>query len=427
MSNLSSMLGSIADENDKTNTLLTIKSISKQYNIHNNTNNDNNINNNNNIDCNNSNDGYESDIASKHLSLKFRAYTEILFDLFPSIFLPYTDVYTFCNLLKTDLWDWRCLLSDRIIFDYCHYLSIRNREEIEKFCQEPFDLLTDTESYDSSDTIQFKKEETDDNHIITAYQYDNNDDDNNEDDEDEYVTDDEDADFKIIVDNEERLIIKDIKDEEQNFAILKFKTNGSVHINNCDFIFNNFKNIDIISDRMSLTEAHDIGLSSNLCKTITINDNFFNNNNDYNNNNCNIDNDIIFVYDTFDELKESLICENYFSEQDLKYINNLLLIDILSICPIDKWYFVEWHEIKGEYIEYNQTFPILEIKQMIVAHLNIKNKKNKKNKTKHNNKEQLFISWSIEWQQFINDHHDINEEVSISSSSISKDKHSLDL
>ena len=44
--------------------------------------------------------------------------TEILFDFLPSIFMPYLDVDTFCNLLKTDLWHWRYLLSDRIIFDY---------------------------------------------------------------------------------------------------------------------------------------------------------------------------------------------------------------------------------------------------------------------------------------------------------------------
>lgn len=314
-------------------------------------------------------------------------------------------------MLKTDLWDWRFLLSDRIIFDYCHYLSIRYKAEIEKFCQKPFDL-TDTESYDSSDTIQFQTE-TDVNHIINDQSHDT---------DDEEEDDEENENYQIIAGNHEHLIIKDIKDEQQNFAILRFKTNGCININNCDFIFNNFKNIDIISDRMSLTEAHDIGLSANLCKNITINDD--------NNNNSNyfVEQSTIFSYDTFYELKETLISEHYFTEQDFKYINNVLLIDILTMCPIDKWYFVEWHEIKGEYIEYNQTFPILEIKQMIVAHLNIYNNKNKNNKT-----EQLFISWSVEWQQIINDYHDTKDEMememSISSSSLSSkdEKHTLDL
>ena len=317
-------------------------------------------------------------------------------------------------MLKTDLWDWRFLLSDRIIFDYCHYLSIRYKAEIEKFCQKPFDL-TDTESYDSSDTIQFQTE-TDVNHIINDQSHES---DQEEEDEED---DDENENYQIIAGNHEHLIIKDIKDEQQNFAILRFKTNGCININNCDFIFNNFKNIDIISDRMSLTEAHDIGLSANLCKNITINDD--------NNNNSNyfVEQSTIFSYDTFYELKETLISEHYFTEQDFKYINNVLLIDILTMCPIDKWYFVEWHEIKGEYIEYNQTFPILEIKQMIVAHLNIYNNKNKNNKT-----EQLFISWSVEWQQIINDYHDTKDEMememSISSSSLSSkdEKHTLDL
>ena len=87
------MFGSITDENDKTNSLLTIKSISKQYNNHKNANDH--ENDNNNIECNDYNDGYEKDIASKHLSLKFRAKTEILFDLFPSIFLPYKFIILF--------------------------------------------------------------------------------------------------------------------------------------------------------------------------------------------------------------------------------------------------------------------------------------------------------------------------------------------
>eukprot|EP00486_Rosalina_sp_Unknown_P014090 CAMPEP_0201581212 /NCGR_PEP_ID=MMETSP0190_2-20130828/64549_1 /ASSEMBLY_ACC=CAM_ASM_000263 /TAXON_ID=37353 /ORGANISM="Rosalina sp." /LENGTH=148 /DNA_ID=CAMNT_0048018683 /DNA_START=252 /DNA_END=699 /DNA_ORIENTATION=- len=143
--------------------------------------------------------------------------TTILFDLFPSIFMPYLGVDTFCNLLKTDLWDWQYLLSDRIIYDYCHHISLKYKSEIQKFCEKPFDNLLsadsitdteETESYDSSDTI-----------ILTTI-----DDEQQEEKEEEYsdIDDDEIIDDSAVEEEEEDadnfnldFIIKDMKDEEQ--------------------------------------------------------------------------------------------------------------------------------------------------------------------------------------------------------------------
>merc|ERR1712113_116711 len=116
------------------------------------------------------------------------------------------------------------------------------------------------------------------------------------------------------------------------------------------------------------------------------------------------------------QLQQRLISENFFHETDLKYISNLLMIDVLSFCPIYKWYFVEWHEIKGEYFEYNKVFKIIEIKQMIIGHFKCCNQNNN-----NNNNKQLFICWSIEWQQINDDDDDDSDdykhEMSISSTS----------
>ena len=321
-------------------------------------------------------------------SFQFRTNTEILFDLFPSIFMSYLDADTFCNLLKTDLWHWGHLLSDRIIYDYFHYISLKYTSEIEKFCDKPTTDIT----YDSSDSVYYNNS----NNINIDDDYEKNKNENEEEEDFDEVIDD-----SVVEDVD---LIKDIKDEEQNFAILKFNT--SQDINDCDFIFNYFKNIDIISDRMLLTESQDIGLSANLCKTVTINSH----DDDIQNHNHH-ENDIIFSFDSFNQLQTTLVSQCFFNEQDIMHIQHILLIDVLSYCPIDKWYFVEWHQNKGEYFEYNKVFTIIEIKQMIIAHF-----KNKKCCDKNNNNQQLCICWSIEWQQQMNDNdNDENSEMSLSS------------
>mmetsp|Transcript_14140 Transcript_14140/g.22064 ORF Transcript_14140/g.22064 Transcript_14140/m.22064 type:complete len:211 (-) Transcript_14140:307-939(-) len=146
----------------------------------------------------------------------------ILFDLFPSIFLSYLDVETFCSLLNTDLWDWQHLLQERAILDYCHYLSIRHRAEIERYCQiftsdrDEFEWCAyDSSLYDSSDTIQ----------------YDDDDEEEEGDDEDE-DGDDAECDYHCYR-IQDRVDVED--EEEQNFAILRLRCDAhSVHAHEVD-------------------------------------------------------------------------------------------------------------------------------------------------------------------------------------------------
>ena len=313
MSNISSLFASIADERD------SIESSTKQSRF---------------------------TVATQHNA---RTNSEILFDLFPCHFMPYLDVDTFCNLLRTDVWDWHYLLSDRIVFDYMSYVSIRNQNEIEKYCRESQLLSCSSDSYDSSDTVV-----SDHN----CYQENN-------------ITD----------------------DEEQNFAILKVMTDHE-HVIDAQFIITHFIDIDIIYDRI-LDTYLEIGLTSNLCKNLKIH----NNPNDTHHHH-NPNRERIFVYDSYDELSNDLQARNCYNYQDIKHIEKVLLMDILTMCA-DEWYFVEWELSKNTYVEANQCLEAVEIKQMIIAHIDDKkyNSLTQKYSNNANMKQQLFTVWSIEWQQ----------------------------
>eukprot|EP01084_Bolivina_argentea_P042243 77922_1 len=330
MSNPSSLFGSITDEKTKRKSKLV--SISKQQKHQN--------------QMNQKKFNYESN-AMKKCNL-FGGYSEILFNIFPSIFMPYLDVETFLSLLKTDLWNWYHLLSNSIVFDYCNYISIRHKEQIEQFCHN-----CDSE-YNSSDSMD-------------SFDYYN---------ENENYSEQQNYTFHLI---------NNSKYEEQNFAILRLSSKQKIEVNNL-FILNIFDDIDIIYDRMSLIPAMDIGLTTNLCKNVTIENNKYKK---YKNNKKNI----IFVYDTFDEMQNDLEINCYYNKKDLTHIKKLLITDILNIC-VDKWYFVEWREIKHKYVENNQIFQIVNIKQMIIGHF--KSTKYSKYMKQKNN--QLFVAWSLEWQ-----------------------------
>eukprot|EP01083_Nonionella_stella_P095694 268712_1 len=269
--------------------------------------------------------------------------TEILFDLFPSIFMPYLDVYTFCELLKTDLWNWHHLLSDRIVFDYCHYISLRTEAQIAEFCN-------DCQTYEPAHDDTQPEHEHCDNDLMELYEADNR---------------------------------KCIQDEEQNFAVLRLITDRITEINDC-FIFSNFKHLDIIRDRMWLTPFKDIGLSTNLCKNIHIvNDNKENNHNKKLS--INDPNNTVFVYRTFDELSHDLSAKQIYTADRLMHIKHLLLTDILGLC-VHQWYFVQWHQ---------QSSTLNEVKQMIVGHFN---PKHSGHATETWMKQELFVAWGIGWQ-----------------------------
>jgi len=277
--------------------------------------------------------------TGSNYSSSMRTHTEILFDLFPSIFISYLEVDTFCNLLKTDICDWQHLLSKRIVFDYMWFLSQRSQDKIAEFCGLP-NILRDEESSDSDDSF-----EGDD----------------------------------IFYDD----------DDEQNSAIVQITMSKEQTIDS-HFIFTQFRNIDIVYATM-LDNHSEVGLSSNLCKKVAIESDPCTNIRA-----CNQAK--VSEYDRYDDLCYDLQSRDDFTDRDLSRLEDVLLTDMLSMCT-DKWYFVEWELSAYTYVnEYDECFECKEMKQMIIAHID-SDKYNKLNPIQSNVKSELFSVWAVEWQQ----------------------------
>mmetsp|Transcript_14139 Transcript_14139/g.22062 ORF Transcript_14139/g.22062 Transcript_14139/m.22062 type:complete len:206 (-) Transcript_14139:9-626(-) len=92
----------------------------------------------------------------------------------------------------------------------------------------------------------------------------------------------------------------------------------------------------------------------------------------------------IFVHESFEQLEHKLIAEHFYTPKDMQYIRSVLLVDILSICPVLKWYFVEWQRCD-------------QAKQMIIAHFDVEPLPESIPDHDEIAHELLFVVWSIEW------------------------------
>lgn len=186
--------------------------------------------------------------------------------------MNYLDVDTFRELLRTDLWDWKHLLSDRILFDYCNYLCIRESAEIQRYCN-TLHLSS------SEDSLEKHENSCDSTHYLSDFEhfeysaFDSSlstdievEDDEYSESPDQYPEHSVDS-MDGQDDIETVAFSNELSDEEQNFAILKVQSDCPIDEH---FILSQFKTLDIINDRFSLTKYRDIGLHSNLCKQLTV-------------------------------------------------------------------------------------------------------------------------------------------------------------
>jgi len=327
--------------------------------------------------------------------------------------MNYLDVDTFRDLLRTDLWDWKHLLSDRILFDYCNYLCIRESAEIQRYCNALHSLSRSEDSLDSLQLPYSSDFEFDSFYSTLSSDFEGE--------------EEEEFDDGASVD-------RVFGGLEQNYAILKIQSDRVI---DGHFILSQFESLDIINDRFSLTKNRDIGLHSNLCKELTIHsdddmdtinppsctlkrsrndqDRLHHHHlisktsvrsNQEEDPNRSIKSDLknmvprdtehgdntVFSCTSFTELAQRVRDDGYYTDSDLVYIENLLMTDLLSI-GIDEWHFAEWRT-NGQLEDLNE-FELVETKQMIIGHFDAATYK-KKDADSH-----YFIVWSIERNQLV--------------------------